>query len=217
MTESPNSLPNASHTSTSAGSLPKFSDETQPLQDHHKAGKTGTTREDADVSRVTGNDETKTKEAEEVIASELQFTVPLLKGHPKCYWIWNYRMWTLEQATKLLPTRRARLIWQEELGMVSKMLSRDRRNFHAWHYRRYVVSQLESPTLNGQSMTESEFEYTTKMINNDLSNFSAWHNRSQLIPRLLQERNASATARKAFLENGKSVTFLTTATNPNRR
>ncbi|KAK8149970.1 Rab geranylgeranyltransferase [Beauveria asiatica] len=44
------------------------------------------------------------------------------------------------------------------------MLSRDQRNYHAWAYRRYVVSHLESSRLDGQSMVESEFAYTTTMF-----------------------------------------------------
>lgn len=124
-------------------------------------------------------------------------------GHPKCYWIWNYRMWILEQATSLLPILAAKAIWKEELGLVSEMLKRDRRNYHAWAYRRYVVSQLESTKLEGRSMAESEFAYTTNMINNDLSNFSAWHNRAQLIPRLLVERKADHVSRRAFLDQGE--------------
>jgi geranylgeranyl transferase type-2 subunit alpha len=53
-------------------------------------------------------------------------------------------------------------------------------------------------------MVESEFEYTTKMIRASLSNFSAWHNRSKLIPRLLEERNASDEERRQFLDDGIS-------------
>ena len=82
------------------------------------------------------------------------------------------------------------------------MLTRDSRNFHGWGYRRKVVSELESSKLNGKSMVESEFEYTTKMIRASLSNFSAWHNRSKLIPRLLDERNATDNERRQFLEDG---------------
>lgn len=130
--------------------------------------------------------------------------MPLLMEFPKCYWIWNYRIWTLGQATKRLSVEKARRIWQEELGLVSKMLFRDRRNFHAWTYRRHVVEQLESPALAGSSLVESEFEYTTQMYLVDLSNFSAWHNRSQLIPRLLDERSADDEARKKFLDAGTS-------------
>jgi hypothetical protein len=87
---------------------------------------------------------------------------------------------------------------------VGKMLVKDSRNFHGWGYRRKVVSELESPRLGGRSMVESEFEYTTKMIHGDkgLSNFSAWHRRSKLIPRLLDERNASDEARRQFLDDG---------------
>ncbi len=207
-TESPSTLPNASHTSSSGASLPKPSDETQPHQDRLGAGKSGTTHDGPDGTSEFDGSEANAKETEEVIRSELLFTVPLLMEHPKCYWIWNYRTWTLEHATKLLVGHAARSIWQEELGLVTKMLQRDRRNFHAWQYRRYVVSQLESQTLHGKSMAEEEFDYTTKMINNDLSNFSAWHNRSQLIPRLLKGLDADRATRKAFLDHGKNSLSL---------
>lgn len=137
-----------------------------------------------------------------MIRSELGFTVPLLIEFPKCYWIWNYRLWTLDRAIERLDVSIARRIWEEELGLVSKMLTKDRRNFHAWGYRRHVVAQLESPVLNGQSLVELEFEYTTKKIHEDLSNFSAWHNRSQLITRLLNERKADDASRKDLLDKG---------------
>lgn len=135
-----------------------------------------------------------------MIRTELGFTIPLLMEFPKCYWIWNYRLWVLQQATERLDVAAARRIWEEELGLVSKMLTKDRRNFHAWGYRRHVVTQLESPVLDGRSMVEPEFEYTTKMIHVDLSNFSAWHNRSQLIPQLLAERKSDDDSCKAFLD-----------------
>lgn len=70
-----------------------------------------------------------------------------------------------------------------------------------------VVEKLESPALNGKSLVEEEFAYTTKMVNANLSNFSAWHNRSQLIPRLLDERNATDEARKGFLDEGMLYTI----------
>ncbi|KAI1471846.1 protein prenylyltransferase [Daldinia caldariorum] len=134
------------------------------------------------------------------LQSELAFTIPLLLEFPKCYWIWKYRRWLLEQAIVRLPATVARHIWEAELALASKMLTKDRRNFHAWGYRRNVVAMLESPSLNGKSMVEEEFAYTTRMINGDLSNFSAWHSRSQLILRLLDERDANDAARKIFLE-----------------
>lgn len=95
-----------------------------------------------------------------------------------------------------------------ELGLDTKMLTKDRRNFHAWNYRRNVVKQLESATLNGHSMVEAEFEFTTKMIRVDLSNFSAWHNRSRLIPRLLEERGADDATRRKFFDDGKTKCLI---------
>ncbi|KAK5997372.1 Geranylgeranyl transferase type-2 subunit alpha [Cladobotryum mycophilum] len=136
-----------------------------------------------------------------VIRSELVFIVPLLMQHPKCYWIWNYRVWILGQAIELLSVSDAKAIWEEELALVGKMLHKDRRNYHAWAYRRHVVGQLEGPPLAGQSMVETEFQYTTKMIKMDLSNFSAWHNRSQLICRLLDERASNDVVRRKLLDD----------------
>jgi geranylgeranyl transferase type-2 subunit alpha len=159
----------------------------------------------ADVSQPGVTAEPNKVEAEllslvlDTTRSELAFTIPLLMEFPKCYWIWNYRLWILVQAQTLLPTEAARDVWQEELGLVGKMLHRDQRNFHAWTYRRLVIAELESASLHGNSMVENEFAYTTTMIHANLSNFSAWHNRSQLIPRLLNERNADSDSRRELL------------------
>ena len=136
----------------------------------------------------------------DAIKADLVFLVPLLKKWPKCYWIWNHRIWLLQQATILLPIPVARRLWTEELDLCSMMLFRDSRNFHGWGYRKIVVEQLESSKLEGKSMVEEEFAYTTKMVHAHLSNFSAWHTRSKLIPRLLDERKANDEQRKEFLD-----------------
>lgn len=152
-----------------------------------------------------GVEDTKVKDQQndfEVLKSELGFTVPLLMEFPKCYWIWKYRSWLLQQAIERLDRNVARRIWEEELGLDTKILTKDRRNFHAWGYRRNIVKHLESTVLDGKSMVASEFEFTTKMIRVDLSNFSAWHSRSKLIPRLLDERGADGHARRKFFDEG---------------
>lgn len=140
----------------------------------------------------------------DIIQLDLQFLFPLLVQFPKCYWIWNHRLWLLEQSSILLPPHQARKLWEEELGLVGKMLSRDSRNFHGWGYRRMVVQNLERPALKGHSMARTELEYTTKMIKANLSNFSAWHNRTKLILRMLAEDEASDDERQKMLEEGLS-------------
>lgn len=144
----------------------------------------------------------------ELISNDLDFLLPLLRQYPKCYWIWKYRQWLLDEATSLLPVSDARGYWQRELGLVGKMLSLDSRNFHGWGYRRKVITALENPRLcqngEGTSMTEEESQYTTKKIESNLSNFSAWHARSKLIPQLLDERKADEGTRKDFLDKGMS-------------
>jgi geranylgeranyl transferase type-2 subunit alpha len=158
---------------------------------------------------ATPNDEETTapttllsRNTNDVIISDLQFIVPLLIQFPKCYWIWNYRQWLLEQAEAKLPKEVVTKLWQEELGLVGKMLTRDERNFHGWSYRRHVVAQLER--LSGpdaKSLAEQEFTYTSAMIQKALQNFSALHYRSKLIPKLLKERQADGKARRQMLEN----------------
>ncbi|MCJ1309091.1 Rab geranylgeranyltransferase [Agyrium rufum] len=140
------------------------------------------------------------------IDQDLQFLIPLLLKYPKCYWIWNHRQWLLQEAIKQLEPATARKFWEQEFGLVSKMLVRDNRNFHGWSYRRKVVEALESPELSPTniktSLAQEEFDYTTRMIKAKLSNFSAWHNRGKLAIRLLTERNANDRERREFLDKG---------------
>ena len=133
-----------------------------------------------------------------LIKEDLQFLIPLLRQYPKCYWIWNHRSWLLRTATTHLPTHTTIELWQGELGLVSKMLALDSRNFHGWGYRSEVVGNIER--LGGKRMAEQEFDYTSRMIKTNLSNFSAWHYRSQLLPRLLKERGSSSEERKKILD-----------------
>ncbi|KAB2103420.1 hypothetical protein AG0111_0g8101 [Alternaria gaisen] len=147
---------------------------------------------------------------EDLLQGDLHLTFALLRKFPKCYWIWNHRNWLLREGEALMGVEASHKLWSGELQLINKMLHADSRNFHAWGYRRFVVSQIERlaasediPTTGTtpKSLTESEFEYTTKMIKTNLSNFSAWHNRSQLIPKMLCERDADAQARRAFLDS----------------
>jgi geranylgeranyl transferase type-2 subunit alpha len=163
---------------------------------------------DSGLVPAFGLDETRSVEGiTQLISNDLGFLFPLLRKFPKCYWIWNYRLWLLEQASSLLPADTSLQFWLRELSLVGKMLTLDSRNFLGWGYRRTVVAALESspkkPTKEPpQSMAEQEFQYTTRMIEANLSNFSAWHSRSKLIPRLLNEQEADATARQEFLDSG---------------
>ncbi|KAI2708929.1 uncharacterized protein N7518_009066 [Penicillium psychrosexuale] len=159
-------------------------------------------------SQAGGSDnETATHSITQLIINDLHFLIPLLRSFPKCYWIWNYRLWLLDEARRLLPLPEAREIWQQELALVGKMLTLDSRNFHGWGYRRFVVETLKElgTAEEATSMTQKEFEYATKMIGANLSNFSAWHYRTKLIQSLLDEQSASDDDRRRMLDDELSL------------
>ncbi|TGJ79846.1 hypothetical protein E0Z10_g8903 [Xylaria hypoxylon] len=188
---SPSTSPSTSTNPSSDASSSSSSAVIPPNPASPTTGRSGTTADAESASADADAD---------VLRSELTFTVPLLLEFPKCYWIWKYRKWILEQAILRLPRPVASNVWEAELALASKMLVKDRRNFHAWGYRRYLVARLESADLLGRSLVEHEFAYTTKMIKGDLSNFSAWHNRGRLMIRVLNERRADGGARTTFLD-----------------
>jgi geranylgeranyl transferase type-2 subunit alpha len=137
-----------------------------------------------------------------LLTDDLNFLVPLLMQFPKCYWIWNYRLWLLHQAEQHTSLEDTLQFWQQELALVGKMLARDERNFHGWDYRRHIVTQIERLQGPGKrSLAQSEFEYTTKLIRRALQNFSALHYRSKLIPRLLNEQQATQEQRRQMFES----------------
>lgn len=132
--------------------------------------------------------------AQDVLTQELHMVLAMMKQYPKCYWIWNHRRWCLEELDK-----RAAANWQMELAIVHKLLEMDSRNYHGWHYRRYVVSnirqraveKLQDPSAEQIAAVElpiylAEFTYTTGKINKNISNFSAWHGRTKLIPAIFK-------------------------------
>lgn len=51
---------------------------------------------------------------------ELVFFLQLIKINPKSYWLWNHRIWSLQN----MPNPD----WDAELGLVDKMLTMDARN-----------------------------------------------------------------------------------------
>ena len=175
---------------------------------------------DDQVSSGTITREDYASQVLDIIKLDLQFLFPLLLRFPKCYWIWNHRLWLLQSGTDHLPAPTARGLWEEELELVGKMLSRDSRNFLGWGYRRTVIASLESPQLDlatgqdggteasaiqSRSMALAELEYTTKMIGTNLSNFSAWHNRTKLILQYLREQQATDDDRRKMLDEGESI------------
>lgn len=118
------------------------------------------------------------------LSLELVIVMELIMRYPKCYWIWNHRRWCLEQLDTYDKAN-----WKYELKLVQKLLDMDSRNFHGWHYRRYVVGRMEKKAPSSTAILQlniEELDFTTQKINRSTANFSAWHNRTKLIPKIYQ-------------------------------
>src|SRR5690606_36304550 len=97
------------------------------------------------TSADNDDDDDDTKKAEKAqklkdfLVGELNYLlVPLLIKFPKCYWIWEYRLWFLRNfpySTTGVPGLQQKTILGD-LKLVHTMLDRDERNFHGWAYRR---------------------------------------------------------------------------------
>ncbi|CAK9438497.1 uncharacterized protein LODBEIA_P27210 [Lodderomyces beijingensis] len=154
-----------------------------------------------------------------VLNDELNFVLASLKRFPKVYWIWNHRSWCLFKLVELKSVN-----WEFEFKTVSKMLELDQRNFHGWHYRRFVVENLELEQQQQQvesggdkndgkgdgddnsnklailQLNFDEFDYTTSKIQRDFSNFSAWHNRTKLIPKIFHLLSDTKSANETLVD-----------------
>ncbi|KAF9052708.1 hypothetical protein BJ165DRAFT_1442192 [Panaeolus papilionaceus] len=127
------------------------------------------------------------EDVKNMLVDELAVTMSALKANPKVYWIWNQRRWCLENIPlgpeeedesggKVTGTVWQQGAWDKEIFVAEKMLDADPRNFHAWDYRRYCLSQMPNPRAETQ-----ELQYTYRKIAGSLSNFSAWHQRSKVL------------------------------------
>ncbi|TIC60743.1 protein prenylyltransferase [Wallemia mellicola] len=138
-----------------------------------------------------------TERTQEKLSYELVFTLGLLKRFPKVYWIWNHRTWALETLSNTFTDEQSdgRLWeWNTELKMVDSLLKLDARNFHAWGYRRQLLTLMNYdkdvhtvktfPHVLSRDQLLKEKQFTLTFIESNFSNFSAWHQRTKILKQL---------------------------------
>ncbi|GAA42010.2 protein farnesyltransferase/ geranylgeranyltransferase type-1 subunit alpha [Clonorchis sinensis] len=111
------------------------------------------------------------------LVEELQLTGKLIDEHSKNYQLWHHRQWIAtqlaEQSDKVAEDEKRmnrQSIGQEELDFTDTVISDDSKNYHAWQYRRWVVTYFGMPSAG-------ELQYTDRLIQEDMYNNSAWNHR----------------------------------------
>ncbi|OON17980.1 protein prenyltransferase alpha subunit repeat-containing domain protein, partial [Opisthorchis viverrini] len=111
------------------------------------------------------------------LVEELQLTGKLIDEHSKNYQLWHHRQWIAtqlaEQSDKISADEKPlnrQSIGQEELDFTDTVISDDSKNYHAWQYRRWVVTYFGMPSAG-------ELQYTNRLIQEDMYNNSAWNHR----------------------------------------
>lgn len=103
--------------------LHKISTKTATLANTDSTKEISTTEETTAISTTitdeNDNDDIENKN-QEVYKQELDLFMQLIRINPKSYWLWNHRVWCLENMPK--PD------WNGELYLVNKMLTLDSRN-----------------------------------------------------------------------------------------
>ncbi|ORM40074.1 Geranylgeranyl transferase type-2 subunit alpha [Babesia sp. Xinjiang] len=117
-----------------------------------------------------------------LLLDELVFTESVLKKTPKCFSLWQHRLWVL---TLLFNMRYSGVsdILTKELSLCMTLFKVDGRNFHCWghvNYVRHYLKVLESEGLSGGSVDDLCYSEFSKLIAKNFSNFSAWCHRGQL-------------------------------------
>ncbi|MBW0511563.1 hypothetical protein O181_051278 [Austropuccinia psidii MF-1] len=129
---------------------------------------------------------------EQALKGELPITLASFERNPKAYPIWEHRKWVLGHLSLA--------DWNAELKLLERFLKIDGRNFHAWDYRRYIISKLKQQAPSSSLNTE-ELNFSARQIESNFSNFSAWHYRSKLLePELTQSIDQEENQQRRLIE-----------------
>lgn len=111
------------------------------------------------------------------LTTELNFITVFQKRHPKNYALWQHRLWLVEKSNefeKEASDKEVKIeqppIYLMEIGLCSKMLELDERNFHVWNYRNWLIK-----LKNQIGLFDKEIKYCDSKIEMNFSNYSAFH------------------------------------------
>lgn len=125
------------------------------------------------------------------LIEELKYMDGIISENEKNYQVWHHRKCIIEWMKESLCDSQLKnkgegeedldnsmsneliRIAKYEKDFIRLMLNSDAKNYHAWQYRQWLVSEF--------SAWEGELDYLDEMINDDVRNNSAWNHRYYVI------------------------------------
>ncbi|KAL0109056.1 hypothetical protein PUN28_014273 [Cardiocondyla obscurior] len=115
---------------------------------------------------------------------ELSLTRPVLYHTPKCFEAFSYRSWLMPHFLDVLDAAVKETIIKDELKLVQTCADRYANNYHAWSYRRYLVTMFEQ--LGQWQLTfKKEWNDTMDWCKRHVSDHSAYSYRQFLLRKFM--------------------------------
>ncbi|XAR62073.1 Protein geranylgeranyltransferase type II [Bertholletia excelsa] len=177
----------------------------------------------------------------------LEVNTKLVEANPDYPTAWNYRKLAVEHLLTSGTGKEddpdfIKSIFNEELRVTERALSKNHKSYGAWYHRKWVLSKghssidrelqllgvfLKKDSRNFHAWNyrrfiaalkhrsdEEELQFTTDIINDNFSNYSSWHNRSVLLSRLLGKKGQESFSKEKVLTDEYDLVHQALFTDP---
>ncbi|KAL7681246.1 putative protein prenyltransferase, alpha subunit [Plasmopara halstedii] len=116
---------------------------------------------------------------------EIQFTNLVFTLHPKSIDTWAYRRWLANLVCQSSSENDNLIFYSREIEVCSRLAEQKPRNYHAWSFRHWIVSQL--PVV----LTLQELKDMERWCRTHITDHSGWNHRQHTLNELIKKYRIS--------------------------